>query len=289
MKHAWQMGLMFGLALMPVVVLGGMPVTDPMSYTYYVQQLKKMGEQVNQAAEQVNKLGEINQQVQSMEAQLKGHYNRAVGALDELKKAKQTVENVPGTVAQTGRDFANEAKELKEGKGAGKSYYKDARAALDALFKDPRKGGNGHKPDKTESDRQYQAREAALRDAIVTADGLLQQMPDAFETIKRLAQAIDATQNVKDATDLNNRILVEILKTITQLLVVDARLTQASGMMHYNGVSDDVTRARLASLSEAANGKDGVLTAFKQKLSKIGIDTSNITDDSFQRAALSFK
>lgn len=286
MKAAWQVSFIFGMVLVPAAVLAGMPVTDPMSYTYYVQQLKTMGEQVNKAADQVNKLGEINKQVQSMEGQLKGHYNRAVGVLDDLKKAKQTVENVPGTVAGAGQEFAQSAEELTKGKKDG---YTDARKALDALFKDPRKGGNGHQPDKTDGDRQYQAREAALRDAIVTADGLLQQMPDAFGTIKRLAQAIDATQNVKDATDLTNRILVEILKTVTQLLVVEARLTQASGMVHYNGVTDEVTRERLASLSEAANGKNGVLTTFKQKLSTIGIDTSNITDASFQRAALSFK
>lgn len=240
--------------LLPASALAGMPVTDPMSYTYYVQQLKKMGEQVNQAADQVNKLGEINQQIQSMEGQLKGTYNRAVGVLDDLKKAKEQVEGVPGTIAQTGRDFADEAKELKEGKGAGKSVYKDARAALDALFKDPRKKdgkeGKDAAKDKAERDRQYQARQAALRDSIVTADGLLQQMPEAFANIEKLAKQIDTTQNVKDATDLTNRILIEMLKTLTQMLAVDSRLTQAQGLLNYKGVSEETTTQRMETIKE---------------------------------------
>lgn len=127
--------------------------------------------------------------------------------------------------------------------------YTDAKASLDAFFPDPRTTP-AHK---TDLDRKYYARQSAVRDSIVSADGLLKNMPKNFENIDTLSERIDKTQNIKESQDLTNRLLVEMLKTLNQLLTIDARLTQAMGLMNYKGVSEESTEQRLAKLEEAKN------------------------------------
>jgi len=258
------------ISLFSLPAFAGWPVTDPISYTYYVQQLKQMTNTYRTGVEQLSKMKELNNQVNSMESQLKGTYNQASGFLKELKRAKEVTEGVPATMASTAKAFARDAKNLKE---KGKNPFADARASLDALFYDPR---NKAARDKTDHDRQFYARQSAVRDSIVTADGILKQMPDNFEHIDALARRIDGTSNVKEAQDLTNRLLVELLKTVTQLLIVDARLTHASGLLNYQGVSEEATKARLKKLEGAAEyaANDGFFKKLRDRYAGTDVTTS---------------
>lgn len=258
------------ISLFCAPAFAGWPVTDPISYTYYVQQLKQMVNTYKTSVEQLSKAKELNGQVRSMESQLKGVYNQASGFANELKRAKELTEGVPATMANTAREFARNAESLKD---TVENPFEDARLSLDALFTDPRIKGVS---DKTDHDRRYYARQSAVRDSIVTADGLLKQMPDNFAHIDELARRIDGTSNVKESQDLTNRLLVEVLKTLTQLLIVDARLTHASGLMNYQGVSEDATKERLKKLEGAAQyaAQEGFLEQLHNKYAGADFTTS---------------
>jgi len=264
----WQVRAALTLCLIAAPALAVIPVQDPISYTYYVQQLKKMQDTLKTGQQSL-------QQIQDMNAKMTGDYNRAAGMLREMQDTAQGYIAVPNTLANDAQQWATNAQELTTTRSG--NPFVDARVAMDSVFRDPR--DHTTMTDPTAHDREVQVRQSAIRDAIVTADGMLAGIPKHLQTITTLANAIDHTANLKDAQDLNNRIMVEILKTVTQLLNIDSRLVLVEGMTRYQGVSEAVTTQRLQSIQAAQTQVSGIGSGFEAILRRGGVDpTHKVTD-----------
>lgn len=260
------------------------PVEDPISYTYYVQQIKKMETQIKDATQQIQQLQQMNTQLQSMTGDLQGQYNRAAGLLQSVKDTEGDVTSIPSTLQQQDQEFAGQIEGLGS-MGSGAGDFTSAGAALDGFFKDPRTTGGDNATVRT---GEYQVRQTAYKHAVEQASNILANMKARFATITTLSSEIDQTKNVKDAQDLTNRILIELLRTMTTMLAVDARLTQAMGLAHYQGVNDSETAARLKQIQADQKSTGGYLGTLQANLKAQGVDPNDMTGKDLQKLATDY-
>ena len=256
----------------------GSIVSDPNSYTYYVQQLKEMGKQTQEAIKQVQTLGGIRTTVEDTQRSITGTYNRGMGLITDVERLKKRVGSDPSTldgnfrkwsgIVGSASSMAGRAGSTAD--GAAGLYY-DARGVLDDNFEDPRvrrKTGYTRTPNFS-ADRQYQIGQSSLKDAVAAAEGTLQALPGRVSTLSDLAAQIDGTKNLKDAADLQNRFLAEILQTLHELVAITARLGEAQALQSYTGVNDDAMTERVEAVKKAADRDPTWL--HEQELGAIGV------------------
>ena len=248
-------------------------VTDPGSYSYYAEQITAAGEQLNKttdilnkAKEQVNKLQNVDNSIKAAGSQMKGHYDRAKGLVDKVKGVKEKLERTPTTLQGQVAKWKN-------------LQFVDPEKALSDYFTDPRaKNADVYKA----LDRKYEVRQMALKNSIVNAENLLQASPDRLKAIEELSKQIDETENIKDATDLNNRILVEMWTATEEIKMLLAHLVEAQGLLNFSGVSKEVVAQRKATVDEHQNsGKERPMDDY---LEAHGHDPKNLSDDSLRKA-----
>lgn len=238
----------------------GLVTSDPMSYTYFVEQLKKQAEQIEAATKQVETLGGVLDTANSIESKMMGHYNRAMGLvnrIDRLQKvmSRDTDGNMFAKLKQIGDAGRAAGGVLRSTAGevnyAGRDYkdltgndiFADTQMVLDWNFGDPR--------DKRDplaqylnADGRYQAQQGALKAVIANSEGLLGGIKDRIDVIKDLAQQANNTANMKDAQDMTNALLVEILKTLTDFLAIAAQANQANALFNFSGATDQAMADR---------------------------------------------
>lgn len=208
----------------------GMAVTDSGSYTYYAQQLTKMAEEIKAIQEQT--VGQF-QRLEDIRYQMTGNYGQAQSLLEQLSKIKSLFDEEPSTIEGEGRKWLD-LKDKIEG-------FTGTKTALDKIFQDQRARTTERY---TYLNRQYNMRQAALQKSIQRSDELLKQMPDQMKKIEELYARIDKTQNTKEAQDLTNVILLEILKIQSAHVAVITEYNQASALMSFTGLDENVMRQR---------------------------------------------
>ena len=246
-SHAWAVGDV---------------VTDPKSYGYYVQQLKEMGKQTQEAIKQVQTLGGIRTTVEDTQRAVTGTYNRGMGLINDVERLKKRVGSDPSTLDGNFRKWSGIVGSASSMAGRAEStadraagHYYDAREVLDDNFEDPRtrKKSGGARTPNFSADRQYQIGQSSLKDAVAAAEGTLQELPKRVSTLSGLAEQIDGTKNLKDAADLQNRFLAEILQTLHELVSITARLGEAQALQYYIGVDDAAMTERVEEVKKAAD------------------------------------
>jgi len=251
-------------------------VSDPMSYTYYVEQIKMMTEEIEAAQERLESLNGIKDQADQMRRQLIGTYNTALGAMDRVKKIQEKVTSRSTSL----KGYAQSWEDLQDLIDDSEDGYIDARKLIDVTFKDPRLKDYDSE---AEVDKREQARQLAIRDAIVEAEELLDDMPAQYQKIEDLISQIDTTENVKHAMDLNNRILVEILEALLDLVKFTTHFGQAQAMQNYNGVSDEGLAYEIEKEEYAIAQGIGGLKVFEDRIKDAGIDPDDITMEDLSR------
>lgn len=83
---------------------------------------------------------------------------------------------------------------------------------------------------------QNQAREKAVEEALVDSQRILGGSGDRLNKLASLASEGDSTKTQKEAADLTNRLLIEILNIQTQQLELLARIARAEQILRYDGV-----------------------------------------------------
>lgn len=273
--------VLIGLSVVPThawAFLGiGDVVSDPMSYTYYVQQIKEMTEQTQNAIKQVETLGGIRTTAQDMYRSTVGTYNRGMGIIRDVERMKNRLNSDPSTLDGQFHKWSGVLGDVSQTAGqtgrtldGATGLYVDARQVLDENFEDPRKRKKmmAHVPNMSK-DRQYHVSQSALRDAVAAADEVLQTMPDRVSGLEDLVNQIDSTKNLKDAADLQNRFLAEILKTLYELMNVVSRIGEAQSLQFYQGVDDAAMENRIEATRRAAEGDP--VWIHEQPLSAAGV------------------
>lgn len=255
------------LALLAAPAKAQLVVSDPVGYTYYVQQIEQQVAMVEKAAKQIETMGGVLTEAQKIQRNLTGHYNRAAGLVNRIKglsdaigresgggifgEAKKwgnvgrRVGGVMGGAANAGGRVIKDVGEF-----TGDDLYADTKAIMDEVFTDPRDIENAE--DRTRSlSRRYQVKQGALKEVVARAERTLGSVKDRLKVVEDLAGMVDKTENQKDAQDLTNRILVEVLATLTDMLQIAALSNQAEALYKYQGASDDGMKQRQKVLDSA--------------------------------------
>lgn len=122
------------------------------------------------------------------------------------------------------------------------------KALLDDTFMDPRI------TDPMELrkliDRQFDLRQLGWKNIAEKADELIKSMGDRMEKVEELSGQIDEAENIKEAQDLTNRFLAEILLVLQEQLAMSTQYQQAMVTDKYRGVTEDSIKARQTKLKD---------------------------------------
>lgn len=250
------------LAFMARPVFAQWAVTDAGAYTYFVQEIAKQNEAIQEIKNQT--LGQF-QRLEDIKAQVSGQFAGLKQVYSQLNGIKQTFDIKPTSLLAEAQKWTK----LKDLVGG----YTGIDGIIADTFKDPR----GMDPNVNKiayMNRQYNMRQSALKGAITHADALLQTVPGRLENISALEQAASLAQSQGDKQDITNALLIELLRTLTTYASVLVEFNQAAALMNFTGVDEAVTKQREAAIwnikakTEAAADPK----AFRQKVQGLGVD-----------------
>lgn len=211
-------------------------VSDPTSYSYYVEQIKQATESLKAAQQTVDG-------VKAIHSQVTGIYNRAQGVVGDLKKVESVLRDEDGVLSKRG---------AAQGMPRGDGGFVDIDKVLNGTYGDPRtRGMQG-------ADGRHEVQQLALKGVIVDSEKLLGGVADRLAKIGYLAGQIDTTQNIKDSSDLGNRIAIEILKTLVDMLAIATKSHQAQALFNFSGVTDSATQERQRVLNDTSRSMRSV-------------------------------
>ncbi|BCT69595.1 type IV secretion system protein [Nitrosospira sp. NRS527] len=213
-------------------------VTDPTSYGYYVQEIQKMTEQLQTAQDTLNGVKQVH-------SEMVGHYNRAAGLVAQMRDVEGLVRGTVGVLTQRG---------MALGYPKNSDGFIDISKVLDGTYGDGRSAAG-----RILMDGRHELQQAALKKVVLESEKLLDGIADRMKQASTIADQIDSTRNVKDATDLSNRLLVEILNTLIDMLAIASKSNQAQALFNYSGVTDSTIKIRQKKLAEQRNDLSGFL------------------------------
>jgi tetratricopeptide (TPR) repeat protein len=221
---------------------GGMAVADAVSHMYESMNLEKTIQQLETGLQQLEFVQKSTETLEKAYEKAHTNYKRAKGVYDDLVAVKAFYDKT--TTSWMGRyekyrAFYNDVSDPDKA-------IEDFKGLLDEAFVDPR----SIDPDdwKKLMDRQFDMRQLALKELLDKTEATTKGIEGRVEKAQNLAKDIDGTTSEKDAMDLNNRLLLEILLVLQDMLAVDAQYQQAMGALKYEGVTEESIKARQETL-----------------------------------------
>ncbi|MDG4475602.1 type IV secretion system protein [Thiovibrio frasassiensis] len=253
-----------------------MPTTDVQAYTYYVKQIAEAQKQLAEAQKQVDTLGGIKTTADKTQRAVMGNYNRAKGLVDDLQRVRKKLEATPTTIQGSAKKWLSVG---DAGLEVGEDGFYAVGKILDTHWVDPRDLKKSAEKLK-HLDQIYQVKQASLRGNIEASDEILRTMPQRLKTIEGLVEQIDQTENIKDAQDLSNRFLAEILKVLAEMSAIAAKIGESYALMNYQGVSEATMQQRMQTQSGGSGSTEGWAA---RDLRKKGYDPQNMTGKDFRK------
>lgn len=267
MKKAIAVVLAF-LAIAPAPALAEWPVFDMNAAKQHIEQLKEAQKQLAELQKQVETLGGIKTEAEQARRAVMGNYNRAMSMVRDLQRIQKKLESTPTTIQGMAKKWFSLG---QDGLEIGEDGFVAVGKILDTTWIDPRDIKN-HVEKLKRLDQVFQVKQASLRGNIEASDEILRAMPERMKALEDLTKQIDETENIKDAQDLTNRFLAEILKALTELTMVGARMQESYALMNYQGASDATMQQRI----QTQNNEPREGWAAKE-LRKEGYDPKNMT------------
>ena len=208
-------------------------VSDPLSYNYYVSQIKLYSKQLAEAKQAVKEAQEIKKSAMETVESMKGVYYHAVGTVNWIKDKKEMLDNRPNDAfkAITGIDPEEESKNISE---MFSDNYSDVKYNnVDWLIEI----GN---IDMAQYSKKVRAKikellgQQEIAKQIDIADDAIEKTEKGFTKIATLAKKIDNTPNLKASQDLTITLLAEIgfiLRDMLEIMAVVGK-TQAIATFH---------------------------------------------------------
>ena len=209
-------------------------VFDPSVFARQLEQLVEAKNQVTQLQQQLT-------QLQSIENTMKGTSSLGSGLIPEITSLKGITSNLTSSI--TGMT----------GIPAGSANVQDMSKMLDSVFMpDSQLPKDISKPLR----RDYWQK--SLKSSLELSETLINHSGSELERISALAANIDTTSTVAEKLDLSNRISVESLTLLQQILVLMAQLARAESSAKYVGIYSNTqpqqSKGMRQEVMEAATG-----------------------------------
>lgn len=254
--------LFFVLCFTSPALAGGMAVTDAISHMYESQEITKLVEQIELAAEQLELVQQYTDTIQSAYDKAHSNYGKAKQVYDNVMSIKDYFDSTKSTLLGRFNEITGLYSDLSD------ADLEDLADLLDDTFKDPR----NLSPEQWAKimDRQFDLRQLGLKELMDSNEDTLSSMEAKVAHIQDLAGQADATASPKEAQDVTNTLLLEILQVLHEMLAMDAKYQQVMASQKYKGVTEKSIEARqqtLAALEDWAEGERWE----RQELSKYGL------------------
>ncbi len=229
----WKIKILLNIIILLILsnISFALVVSDPTSYSYYVNQIKKMQEQIKTATEQAKDVKEIYNTNNETLNQLRGIYNAGKTAISEFSEQIEAAKQIKSAVEKYRKKAQDGDVDFIDAQEIMRDIFVDARKNPESVFEN--------------AERRYEFEQTAIEGVITDADGILNAMPARFDVVQELLLQSAQTQNIKEAMDLNNRISVEILQVLLETLAFSAKVGQAENILKFQGI-DEVTTAERA-------------------------------------------
>lgn len=248
--------------------------SDPTSYTYFVEQIAVAQKQLVEAQKQIDTLGGMKTIADKAQRAVVGNYNRGKAIVGDLQRIRRKLEATPTTLQGAAKKWLSLG---NSGLEIGEDGFVAVGKILDTTWIDPRDLKNNVERLK-KLDQIYQVKQASLRGNIEASDEILRVMPERLKKIEDLAAQIDETDNIKDAQDLTNRFLAEILTVLNEMTGIAAKIGESYALLNYQGGSEATMQQRMQ--TQSYEPQEGWAA---RDLRKKGYDPENMTGRDFRK------
>lgn len=198
-------------------------VSDPGAYSRQAQIIAEAQKQLQAVKDMVNEAKNITKN-------LEGNLGRGQGSEETLRDLKDALEGIMPSMLTT-----------IDGEKIDSSDIETINSALDDIFvsveREPIES-------KLTANQREAYRQRTLRAAVSYSEYILTDMEKSLNKLENLSNEIDETETLKDAQDLNNRFMQEMLNNQTKMIMLMAQLVRAEGAYKLEGVAEDETGQR---------------------------------------------
>lgn len=191
----------------------------------------RMASELNEFKKQTEFLTSQLEELSSIKSNLEGNLGIGRGISRDLSRVKRRAQDMTRVFGNIEGVFDINEYDL--------SNMEDLQGVLDGMFK--------HEADILTRGRNTEAvqdiRQRAIKSAIEGSEAVIVEIQDSISKVDQLSTEIDNTETAKEAQDLTNRLLSEILHVQQQQLILIAQLTRAEQLAAYEGVSSDTPDA----------------------------------------------
>jgi len=240
--------------------------SDPTSYTYMIEQINQYTKMIENTTKTVKTGAGTLTAIQAVKSAATGSYNRAMRALDNAKRATENLAETKPIIDEV-LDVQNtqyaSVSDYKKWFGEDKyKLYKDSESVLDRIFSDPRDRTEDQQTKLILDQVRQNIRQKSIKNTIDTAQAIMKTQKERLKNLEEMAELIDNTENTKDALDLNNRFLFELVRLNVELLTVVVSLSESVSLNQYQGYNKE--RAKIDSQKLKKIEKKEYTPAFKK-------------------------
>lgn len=239
--------------------LGTEVVTDPVSYTYYVQQIELATRQINLITQQVQTLGGIKTATDDVKRQIYTVQDAFQGAMNSLINAQLGLANaILDTPETVDKLFSMERDSITTNPDDGGVYYKDTAAFLDDFYKNTGTMEAATwlhiNDERLRRSIKKDVAQLAFRRLLYDQDKFKQRQKDRID---RTTDIMKKMQNQSDPsmiqTQINTAMLIqELVQIQTEMLELQKAAIVAYAFTNYQGANFKKVQKKL----EAHNDED---------------------------------
>lgn len=239
-KISITLSLIASIFYVDVVYSFGGVVTDPGSYSYYATQIEQAIEQVELAEDQVKQATKTYDKIVNVDKSITGNLQRA----DRSLKRISDLQNVSITDVRKSMQYAKKA--LDEVTDIPQ-YHTEIEGEIDKTFGEE----NQSRGDWVNVEAEKRAnKQKALKRAIVDSEVAQGKIKLQDEQLEDLALATNETDSLKDATDVTNAALLQMIEGQNEIINLLANISKNLALAEYNGDEN------LSTETHIINGKD---------------------------------
>jgi len=217
----------------------GMAVSDTTSHLYLSKNLEEAVQQLETAMKQLELVQQSTDTIKKTYQEATAQYGRAKGLYDEIMRVKEFYDTTKSSMM--GR--YQKIKKLYElSENDPPKAIEGFVELIDDGFKDPRT--TDPEEWKWIMDKQFDFRQLALKEVIERGEKSIEEMQRRLERVQELTNQVDETVNPKDAQDLTNRLLSEILLVLQEQMAMNLQYQQTMAALQYKGVTENSIKKR---------------------------------------------
>lgn len=217
--------LMMSLFAVEVVAFGGGIVSDIKSYTYYTSQIKNQVDMIDQQTSMLKKAAESIKLAEQTKKSLEGAYN----------KAKRQAESILYDIERAKKDPLNAAIDIED--SLSDSDPKKVREQINKHIDDTYKY-DATSPWQRNDKAKAEAQKSVKRLMVLSEESTALSAYNLKE-LQSLIEASNASETQKEATDVTNAILTEMLKNQNRIIDMMAAFQTTFAKLHYDAETED--------------------------------------------------